>query len=71
MSDTEARNVNFKVIGLPRLEMELTIFRTQGKQANHYTMEVNFSRCYFLDYENKVKAVVVNNWTPKDHDIWH
>ena len=57
MSDTEARNANFKVIGLPRLEMELTIFRTQGKQANyHYNTEVNFSRCYFLAYEKKVKV---------------
>jgi hypothetical protein len=39
----EATNTNFIVFGLTRLGLEFTIYRTQGKHANHYATDVVFS----------------------------
>jgi hypothetical protein len=36
MLSKEAANTNIIVFGLTQQGMEPTIFRTQGKQANHY-----------------------------------
>ena len=39
MLSGEATNTNFIVFGLTRLGLEPTIYRTQGKHANHYTTD--------------------------------
>jgi D-alanyl-D-alanine dipeptidase len=36
----EAINTNFIVFGLTRSGLESTIYRTQGKHANHYSTDV-------------------------------
>jgi hypothetical protein len=35
----EATNTNFVVFDLTREEFELTIYRTRGEHANHYTTD--------------------------------
>ena len=36
----EATNTNFKVFDLIRLQLNLTIYHTQGKDTNHYLTDV-------------------------------
>jgi hypothetical protein len=52
----EATNTNFIVFGLTRSWLELTIYRTQGEHANHYTTDAVGSRIQFNDIIGRWKA---------------
>jgi hypothetical protein len=66
MLNGEATNTNFIVFGLTYIsELELTIYRTRGEHANHYTTDAVVISYYQLHTDNlytcdKITAHIYN-----------
>ena len=65
MLSGEATNTNFVVFSLTRPGLELTIYRTRGEHANHYTTDAvsiivmlsNYKKCLKILKKTKLKEI--------------
>ena len=59
MLSGEATNTNFIIFGLTRSGLELTIYRTQGEHANHYTTDAVTMNRHYIQMNNTLCACTI------------